>query len=648
MAHTLQQMRLFVVCAFLGACLFSFGTIANAASPGNKTASNGMPIIASAYRASLPPGGTMKYTIGFKNTSKHAWIPDTKKLIVVSGATKESWLHAPSWLTKTVAARITKRVESGHIGMVEFNLEAPARPGTYREQFSLAIDGASKKTAPLELVVTIAPAALQAQARPITPAVSVARSAARVSAVRLIQSGSSLTVARDAKAVFRIGFKNTGASAWSAKDALTLRSRAEKESYFADESWTSGTVISPITDTVQPGELLIVPFVIRAPRITGTFTERFTIYQGATPLNGTHADLTLTVVNPVRAQLASSATPQMIDALSGEAVAADPGAGNAAQTDSVHTVIVRPGIISDIQEKEPLIRAGLFSTQDPIVVTANKPFAVTDTTGAVVMNEAAQSTITITFDSVSQLFTVRDASATSTVPLFVRFSGSVKASDGSDDQDIVFEIQSYQHRPSWNQSLNDNLFRGVVEVRYASLTNRVWAINELRLEQYLKGIAESSNAAPYEYHKALTVAARTYAKYHINRSTKYASEGYTVRTTDADQVYRGYGAEIRLPNVSRAVAETRGVMVMYDNLLAITPYFSQSDGRTRSWEEVWAGGSKPWLISKDDPANKGLPLLGHGVGMSARGAVAMALAGRAYEEILAYYYTGIELHKRYE
>lgn len=647
MAHyKAKKMRVIAVCVFGAVGFFSFGTIANAAQSSNQASKEGVPIIASTYRASLGPGGTMKYTVGFKNTSKRVWIPGAKKLTVVSAAAKESWLHAPSWLTKTVPARITKRVEPGHIGTVEFSLEAPRLPGTYREQFSLAIDGASKKTESLELVVTVAKAAPKAHS--IAPMVSTSQSAAHVSAARLIQSGSSLTLTRDAKTVFRIGFKNTGTSAWSAKDAFVLRSRASKESYLADESWTSGTVVAPIADTVQPGELLIVPFVIHAPRITGTFAERFTLYQGATPLDGTQADVVLTVVNPTRAQLASAPPSQMIDALSGEAAAADTGAGNAAQTDSVHTVIVRPGIINDIQEKEPLIRAGLFSTQEPIVVTANKPFVVTNNTGTVIMSEAAQAPVTITFDSATQLFTVRDASATSTVPLFVRLSGGIKSPDGSNDQDTVFEIQSYQHRPSWNQSLNDNLFRGVIEVRYAPLTNRVWAINELQLEQYLKGIAESSNTAPYEYHKALMVAARTYAKYHINRGTKNASEGFTVRTTDADQVYRGYGAEIRLPNVSRAVAETRGVMVMYDHLLAITPYFSQSDGRTRSWEEVWAGGPKPWLITKDDPANKGLPLLGHGVGMSARGAVSMALAGRAYEEILAYYYTGIELHKRYE
>ena len=86
---------------------------------------------------------------------------------------------------------------------------------------------------------------------------------------------------------------------------------------------------------------------------------------------------------------------------------------------------------------------------------------------------------------------------------------------------------------------------------------------------------------------------------------------------------------------------------MYQGQLAITPYYSQSDGRTRSWEEVWAGGPYAWLKAVADPGCAGLKMLGHGVGMSARGALLMALEGRGFEEILKYYYTGIELRRIY-
>ena len=49
----------------------------------------------------------------------------------------------------------------------------------------------------------------------------------------------------------------------------------------------------------------------------------------------------------------------------------------------------------------------------------------------------------------------------------------------------------------------------------------------------------------------------------------------------------------------------------------ITPYFTWSDGRTRSWTDVWGGSTKPWLVSVEAPYDVGKNLYGHGVGMSA-------------------------------
>jgi peptidoglycan hydrolase-like amidase len=110
-----------------------------------------------------------------------------------------------------------------------------------------------------------------------------------------------------------------------------------------------------------------------------------------------------------------------------------------------------------------------------------------------------------------------------------------------------------------------------------------------------------------------------------------------------DQVYRGYNFELRASKVAEAVEATRGQVVAYQNVPVITPYFSHSDGRTRSWEEVWAGDPKPWLVSVPDPACAGMDLFGHGVGMSALGAIAMANDGQTAADILSYYYQGTGL-----
>ena len=130
---------------------------------------------------------------------------------------------------------------------------------------------------------------------------------------------------------------------------------------------------------------------------------------------------------------------------------------------------------------------------------------------------------------------------------------------------------------------SDNRFRGVIEYRYTEPANKVWVINELPIETYLKGLAETSNAGALEYQKVMATAARSYAMYHYLRgvsygltdaSTKHAADHFHI---DAyyDQVYRGYNSEIRMPRLSAAVDATRGQVVSYQGKPVVTPYFSK-------------------------------------------------------------------------
>ena len=68
--------------------------------------------------------------------------------------------------------------------------------------------------------------------------------------------------------------------------------------------------------------------------------------------------------------------------------------------------------------------------------------------------------------------------------------------------------------------------------------------------------------------------------------------------------------------------------------------------RSRSYAEVW-GKDNPWLVSKPCPYDEGQTLWGHGVGMSASDAVGRANDGWNWQDILKYYYTGIDLTQRY-
>ena len=189
--------------------------------------------------------------------------------------------------------------------------------------------------------------------------------------------------------------------------------------------------------------------------------------------------------------------------------------------------------------------------------------------------------------------------------------------------------------------------RGTVECRVVD--GAMILINELPLEEYLWGLAEEPDTEPYEKQRAFAITARTYAAYYMNSATrKFPGKPYDGSDSPADfQYYKGVDFESGHSAWVRAVKETQGLVLTKDGQTIRPPYFSASDGRTRSPSEV---GWKTFpfaeiFASKPDPWCEGMQLRGHGVGMSGCGAKAQALEGKTGEEILGYYYPGTRLTK---
>jgi len=209
----------------------------------------------------------------------------------------------------------------------------------------------------------------------------------------------------------------------------------------------------------------------------------------------------------------------------------------------------------------------------------------------------------------------------------------------------VMQVTSYHDHPAWNPALDDNTFRGAIEVRWSPASSSLWVVNDLPLEQYLDGIAETSSGEAAEYLKTMAVASRSYAYWHLTHGGKYGSgEIFHLKNSrngnGDDQQYKGYGLEVRFPDLVTAVSGTAGQVVKYGGSVAMTSYFSNSDGRTRSAEEAWSISSWPWLASVADPDCDGMTLSGHGVGLSGYGARARADRGNTFTQILTYYYSG--------
>jgi len=237
----------------------------------------------------------------------------------------------------------------------------------------------------------------------------------------------------------------------------------------------------------------------------------------------------------------------------------------------------------------------------------------------------------------------------------------------ADDQyenDVIFDVS--HPNSSFDQ------YRGSIRLRYYDSPDadgdRVWVINKLPLEHYVWGMGEITGTGPSEYNRVMTTIFRTYGYWKIQWSTKYADQGFKVDATSGSQIYYGYDWEKDHTNIKEAALATEGKLVLYGGEVALTPYSSWTDGKTRRFEDGHWGhicdkdsSSKPsklypWLNSVSDPRGKNetkstceLAATGnHMVGLSANGAVRMAKYDNAtYDSILGHFYSNVAVARGY-
>ncbi|KKQ71413.1 MAG: N-acetylmuramoyl-L-alanine amidase family 2 protein [Candidatus Peregrinibacteria bacterium GW2011_GWC2_39_14] len=386
-----------------------------------------------------------------------------------------------------------------------------------------------------------------------------------------------------------VKFKNVGGATWT-KSGLNQIQVTESPSMFKMKSWTMEE------SKAAPGEVATIKFELIAPQTKGISSFRFKLKAG---------DAVLTRM-PV----------------------------------SVRVRVYGNQVADDIKDdKGGNIRILLSKFNSEPVITANGNFNLV----------SAQKTLAnfhendeVTIKYVSGVYEISSKTASGILSKLTS-TNPVRAESLNG---AIFEIKNYENRPDWNTKLNDNLFRGTLEIAYYN--GKLRLINELSLEDYIKGIGEVSNGDPSEKIKTIMILARTYAKFYIDVAKKFEGAPYNLDDNpNVSQKYLGYGFEKRSSNTVRAAVETQGIVVTYADKLVKTPYFSSSDGRTRSAKEIWGWTDTPYLQSVSDPYCKNSAQFGHGVGLSGCGATGMAVAGKTAEEIIKYFYQGVELKKMY-
>lgn len=136
--------------------------------------------------------------------------------------------------------------------------------------------------------------------------------------------------------------------------------------------------------------------------------------------------------------------------------------------------------------------------------------------------------------------------------------------------------------------------------------NNLTVVNVLGLEDYIKGVVcyEMGREWPLEALKTQATCARTYV---LKRLGYHGSLGFDVCNSDSCQVYRGVGSNRSDYGPSatsdRAVEETSGQVIWYQNNLADTFYSSSNGGASESAYNVWGTDitKYPYLCGVVDP-----------------------------------------------
>lgn len=600
----------------------------------------------------LESGQDVSVRMAFQNTGEIPWLVSgatAVRLVTIDekNALRASVFAHPRWASASVIAPLATHTSLGSEASWSFTARAPEQAGVYRERFALAtVGGALIPGSIVETDITVAASSgfvatdvSDLNQQPVVqapedslPAVPRPLQDGRLITVGQISTPLEYELPGNGRQQLSIGWKNTGTEAWSRMGMRLVESTPwVKASWLADPTWSDNR--PPEASVIaRPNDTAYYTFFVKAPPKRGSYQLRFRLFANGQPVDGGELLVMVRVTSDgyIAPDQVRPPTPTPVPTPSTPStptlppLQAQPLGGDSSQLPS-----------------EPMIRAGLYQPPHEALQVQTLTAGATVFSGqTAVCALATGQSVRITYlRGTGQYSLTGDGgcSGVASSPYRVR----------SNDGIAPLRIADFVRPAHWISNASDRDFRGQLELRVSNTGSEVWVINELPIEWYLKGIAETSNISPTEFQRTLLVAARTYAMYHVQRETKHAAKGFTVEATH-DQVYRGYAMELRAPRIGQAVDATRGQIVTYQGRLAITPYFSRSDGRTRSWGEVWAGGSNyPWLVGVPVPQDQGRTLWGHGVGMSATGALSMANEGRTYNDILTYFYTGIQVMQVY-
>lgn len=574
----------------------------------------------------IEAGVTKEVVVKFKNTGSKTWNSvgyDYVSVYTINDKYRFSQFANAGWLAKSQPVKLSQTTKSGEIGEFKIKLTAPAKTGEYKEDFYLAVENTTwikggyfflkiKVTEAKSKLASVGTSSLAGASGQTSQTASIQAADSDYRASVIMLTADKIQAVGGDQIKFFVVFNNSGKNTWNnyvwhESGSLTggiLVSSVD----LADQSWVSVKKITSGSQVVKPEQTLRLNFYFRVPARKGTYTAKFKLSVDGYDVSGGSLSLPIEVTADAPANYQAPV------------LAAD--ASN---------------ISARVLVAEPKIRVGLYSTNEVVKFISPYPYSIyaaNELKGLLPPNTSASLSYS------NGIYSFSSAGNSFTTDKHLRLA--------ADDPNYYFTVINYDREVAYRGNKNFNSYRDTLELKYSPRTEVPYVVNELALDTYVAGIAETTNDAHPEYAKAVLVAARSYAYYHINNGVPKDQRTFDVYATTVDQLYLGYNSELLMSNIVKMAKVTYGEMVTYQSQVVTTPYFGHSDGSTRTWSEVWGGADKAWLQRVEAKYDQGLSMYGHGVGMSTRDASLRATNdGWDYQKLLKYYYTGVEVEKVY-
>ncbi len=545
----------------------------------------------------MEKGEIFKATVKLQNTGNTIWRNSGENTVLL-GADHER--DRTSLIVSPPSTRMGYLKEStvnpGETGTFIINIKAPDKAGYFKEYFTPVVETVTwMKDSGMYFETTVLGGDYAGE---------------------LVGSSSSAEWKQGSKNTVEMAIRNLGRKSWT-KDNMKLefvKSKSLKVSNItlsSDEVKSGGIAKISFTGEVSSGEIpgrkimLVKPKVDGNPVLEKSISIKYKVIKGQVVSgNSSYKKSSDSATNTSTNSVSSPPTTSSIDSR------------------------IKTGLDS---EKD--IRVKLSFSGNP-VISANGSFEIYSGDSLITTLSSGE---TAEVSKSDKKYKIKTSSNTYYQDSYIRFKPKNAA---------ILRIENFDHKPDWNENLNDNEYRGILEVR--DVDSNLVVIDELPMESYLKGLGEVSNSELTEKIKTIMVAARSYALYYVEKGEKFPGKPYNLDDDpNVSQKYLGYGMEKRASNIAKAVDDTRGQVVTLNGELVKTPYFSQSDGTyTKSAKSVWNWDAS-YLVSVSDSYCKGDKFSGHGVGLSGCGAKGMAEAGFNYVDILLHYYTGVDVTDMY-